>query len=82
MKRSNALEAVLFLPAMALLALAVFGALWAIIKVGNAAVYGWHALFRALGLPFPAAMALTVIFAALSVYAAVYWLGKRRIRKP
>jgi hypothetical protein len=44
-------------------------------------VYGWHALFRMLGLPFPVAMALTVIAAALTVYGLAYWLGNLRRRK-
>jgi membrane protein implicated in regulation of membrane protease activity len=80
MKR-NTLEAVLFLPAMVLLAGAVFGVFWLVMKAGNAAVYGWHALFRMLGLPFPVAMALTVIAAALTVYGLAYWLGNLRRRK-
>jgi len=77
MKRST-LDAILFLPAMAGVALVLFLAFWLIVKGGNAAIYAWHALFRALGLPFPAAMALTVIAAALSVYGAFYWLSRRR----
>lgn len=77
MKR-NTIEAILFLPAMILLAGALFGAFWLVFKAGNGAVYGWHALFHGIGLPFPAAMALTVIAAALTIYGLFYWLGHRR----
>jgi hypothetical protein len=79
-KRREIIEAVLFLPAMALLAGAVFGVMWLIIQAGNAAVYGWHDLLRGLGLPFPAALAFAVMLAAVTVYAFFYWAGKRRQR--
>lgn len=74
-------EAVLFLPAMALLAGAVFGAFWLIIKFGNAVLHGWYWLLGQVGIPHPAALALGVLLSAATVPLALKLLFIRPRRQ-
>lgn len=71
MTRRHVVDAILFLPVMALLAALVFVAFWLVIRAGNAAMLGFTLAAHALGLPFPAAMVLGVFVTALAVYVAV-----------
>lgn len=81
-KRQDIIEAVLFLPAMALLAVALFCVFWLVMKAGHLALLTWAWLLSATGLPRPAALALAVIAAAVTVYAVVDRAvnGRRRPR--
>lgn len=78
-KRRNLIEAVLFLPAMAALAVAVFGGMYLVIKAGGWLLRGWFGvLVNGLGLPRSIALSLAVMLAALCVYGAFYLLENRR----
>lgn len=75
--RRQVIEAILFLPAMALLAGAVFGVFWLIIKFGNAVLHGWYWLLGQVGIPHSAALALGVLLTAATVTLSVKLLGRR-----
>ena len=81
MKPREIVETILFLPAMAILAGVVFAACWLVIRAGNAAVHAWFAALRGVGLPSSAALALATILAAVTVYGALYWLGRQRLNR-
>lgn len=78
------IEAVLFLPAMALLAGVIFGGMYAVILFGNWALFGWFDfMVYDLHLPRPLAFALSIFATALTVYGAVQAIGRiewRRLR--
>jgi len=78
--RREIVEAILFLPAMVVLAAVIFCGMYAIIKYGGfvlTSIYG--ALHYGLHLPHSAALALAVILTALTVYVtvprAIGWIG-------
>ena len=70
-------EAILFFPAMVLLAGAVFMAFWLVIKFGNAVLHGWFWLLAGIGLPRPAALAVGVLLTAVTIPLAVRFLARR-----
>lgn len=78
-KRREIVEGILFLPAMAALAVVVFAVFWLIGKFGNAVMYGWFWLLAGLGIPRPAALALGVILTAATVPLTLKYLiyGRR-----
>lgn len=81
MTRRQLTEALLFLPAMALLAAAVYAVGWVVIKVGGFLLHAWFVLLAdTFALPRPAALALSVMLAAVSVYGLVNLSGRRRRR--
>lgn len=70
--RGDIVEAILFLPAMALLAAVIGGGLYAIYLLGWYAAHGWYwLLWQQLGLWKPLALTLTTFATALTVYAVV-----------
>lgn len=71
-------EALLFLPAMALLAGAIFLAFWLVIWLGNHILFLVHDLARLSGLPMPIALTLGVFASAFGVYGLYYALFERR----
>lgn len=81
----KALEAILFLPAMAALAAVIGAGILAIGWFGGFCLtWIYYALTRIVGLPEPAALACAVILAAFAVYAvvprvpdAILWLRAR-----
>lgn len=77
MTKREVTEAILFLPAMVLLAGAIFVAFWLIIKFGNAILHGWFWLLAGLGLPRPAALAIGVLLAAATVPLTLKFLANR-----
>lgn len=82
--RREIVEAILFLPAMALLAALLFAAFAAVIFAGEWLLSFWMWLFAGvLPLPRSMAMALSVLATVAVVTAAGTWLfnGSRR-RKP
>lgn len=82
MTRKQLIEGVLFLPAMAVLAAVVWLAGVALIKGGAWLLRGWFWLLtEALPLPRSAALALAVVFAAVSVYALLHLAGRRRAQR-
>ncbi len=65
-------EAVLFLPAMALMAVVIGGGLYAIMLYGGWVLTTLHYfLSRTVGLPKPVSLALAVVLAAFTVFATV-----------
>jgi hypothetical protein len=75
----QAAEATLFLPAMVLLALAIGGALLAIIAAGWYAFLGWMWIWTLIiPLPRPVGGALSVICTALTVYGTVHLIDRLR----
>lgn len=77
MSRRQTVEAILFLPAMVLLAGAVFGVFWLIIKFGGAVLHGWYWLLGQVGIPHSAALALGVLLSAATVPLTLRWLANR-----
>lgn len=72
-------EVALFVGGMVGIAAAIFAGGWLLIRGGGLVLRAWFELTSSL-LPRPAALALAVMLAALSVYAAFYWLAERRKR--
>lgn len=81
----QAAEAILFLPAMVLLAVAIGGGMVAVIAIGWYTFLGWMWLWTLIiPLPRPVGGALSVICTALTVYAlsklAGEVVGRLRLR--
>lgn len=82
MQRRQAIEAALFLPAMAALAAFVFAVGFVLIRAGNGALSAVYAMLRAAGLPHSPALALAVMATAL-LFLALAWVvfdGRARRR--
>ena len=80
--RREIVEAILFLPAMALLAVAVFAGMYVVIRVGGWVLQAIYGVLRyELHLPHPAALAVSVLLAAAVVATVVprliSWIGSR-----
>lgn len=79
--RREIIEAILFLPAMAVLAGLIFAVFFGIIWLaGTVAKGSFHALFD-LGIPRPIAIAASVIVTALLIYR-IFGYHRRTRRKP
>ena len=73
-------EAVLFLPAMALLAGLTFVAFYLVYLIGNWLAWHWFLLFRVvIGLPKPLAILGSLIGTIFCVYGAWWTLFERRV---
>lgn len=77
MRRHDVRDALLFLPAMLLLAGAVFLGMYAVSIAGGWILRGWFAVLSP-ALPRPVALALSVLLAAASVYALTRALPHRK----
>lgn len=77
--RRNVMEGILFLPAMALMALGVFAVFAAIIAAGWYAFLGWMWLWTLIiPLPRPVGGALSVLCTALTIYGTLHLVGRPR----
>ena len=87
--RREIVDAALFFPGMVLIGAVIFGGAYAVIVFGGWTLKALYAALRfGVHLPHSASLALSVILAALVVFAvvprAIGWLGRlvNRARKP
>jgi uncharacterized membrane protein len=75
------LEAIAFLPAIAVLSIVLLALGYGVIVAGGWILHAWFWLLAATGLPRPAALAIAVLLAAVTVTGGFHYLERGRSRR-